>query len=57
MDGTRCLHLVGSPTVMGGCSGEWALQLDVKRPSYRNLNRLISQVVSAMTASIRFDGR
>lgn len=34
-----------------------ALQLDVKRPSYRNLNRLISQVVSAMTASIRFDGR
>jgi len=31
--------------------------LDVQRPSYSNLNRLICQVISAMTASIRFDGQ
>jgi tubulin alpha len=30
--------------------------LDVERPSYLNLNRLISQVVSSITASLRFDG-
>merc|ERR1712128_276617 len=30
--------------------------LDVDRPSYTNLNRLISQVVSSITASLRFDG-
>eukprot|EP01023_Acetabularia_acetabulum_P000649 TRINITY_DN10263_c1_g1_i2.p1 TRINITY_DN10263_c1_g1~~TRINITY_DN10263_c1_g1_i2.p1 ORF type:complete len:453 (+),score=87.90 TRINITY_DN10263_c1_g1_i2:86-1444(+) len=30
--------------------------LDVTRPTYRNLNRLICQVISAMTASIRFEG-
>jgi len=30
--------------------------LDVQRPSYNNLNRLISQVVSSITASLRFDG-
>ncbi|XP_068197151.1 tubulin alpha-1C chain-like [Antennarius striatus] len=31
-------------------------KLDVGRPSYINLNRLISQVVSSITASLRFDG-
>ena len=31
--------------------------LDVPRPTYSNLNRLICQVISAMTASIRFDGQ
>jgi len=30
--------------------------LDIQRPSYSNLNRLISQVVSSITASLRFDG-
>ncbi|XP_057309646.1 tubulin alpha-1C chain-like [Hydractinia symbiolongicarpus] len=30
--------------------------LDIERPSYANLNRLISQVVSSVTASLRFDG-
>ena len=30
--------------------------LDVERPSYTNLNRLISQVVSSITASLRFEG-
>ena len=30
--------------------------LDIERPSYTNLNRLISQVVSSVTASLRFEG-
>merc|ERR1711881_243663 len=31
-------------------------QLDVKRPSYSDLNIIISKVISSMTASLRFDG-
>ncbi|KAK8795687.1 hypothetical protein WA158_000344 [Blastocystis sp. Blastoise] len=30
--------------------------LGIERPSYTNLNRLIAQVISSMTASLRFDG-
>jgi tubulin alpha len=30
--------------------------LDIERPSYINLNRLIAQIVSSITASLRFDG-
>jgi len=30
--------------------------LNFKRPSYQNLNRLIAQIVSSITASLRFDG-
>lgn len=30
--------------------------LDIQRPTYTNLNRLIAQVISSMTASLRFDG-
>lgn len=31
-------------------------KLGIERPLYANLNRLISQVVSSITASLRFDG-
>jgi len=31
-------------------------QLNVERPSYIDLNKIISKVVSSMTASLRFDG-
>jgi len=31
--------------------------LDIERPSYVNLNRIISQVVSSLTASLRFPGQ
>merc|ERR1712039_356888 len=31
-------------------------QLDIKRPSYSDLNIIISKVISSMTASLRFDG-
>ncbi|CAH1787375.1 unnamed protein product, partial [Owenia fusiformis] len=30
--------------------------LDIARPTYTNLNRLIGQIVSSITASLRFDG-
>ena len=30
--------------------------LDIERPSYTHLNRLIAQVISSITASLRFDG-
>ncbi|GAU27969.1 hypothetical protein TSUD_146870 [Trifolium subterraneum] len=30
--------------------------LDIERPSYTNLNRLISQSISSLTTSLRFDG-
>ncbi|XP_023752424.1 tubulin alpha-5 chain [Lactuca sativa] len=30
--------------------------LDIERPSYTNLNRLISQIISSLTTSLRFDG-
>lgn len=30
--------------------------MDIERPSYTNLNRLIGQIVSSITASLRFDG-
>ena len=31
-------------------------QLAVPRPTYTNLNRLIAQIISSITASLRFDG-
>jgi len=30
--------------------------LDIERPTYNNLNRLVAQVISSLTASLRFDG-
>ena len=30
--------------------------LDIEKPTYTNLNRLLAQVVSSITASLRFDG-
>jgi tubulin alpha len=30
--------------------------LDIERPTYTNLNRLIGQIVSSITASLQFDG-
>merc|ERR1712227_25609 len=30
--------------------------LDIERPTYTNLNRLIAQIITSLTASLRFDG-
>jgi len=32
-------------------------ELDIREPHYPNVNRVIAQVVSAMTCAMRFDGR
>ena len=32
------------------------MNLNVDRPTYTNLNRLIAQIISSITASLRFDG-
>eukprot|EP00439_Symbiodinium_sp_Y106_P005878 s10743_g1.t1 len=34
----------------------WRRNLDIERPTYTNLNRLIAQIISSLTASLRFDG-
>ena len=31
-------------------------KLDIKKPSYSNLNNVIAKVTSSMTAALRFDG-
>ncbi|XP_040276414.1 tubulin alpha chain, testis-specific-like isoform X2 [Bufo bufo] len=33
-----------------------AFNLDIERPTYTNLNRLIGKIVSSITASLRYDG-
>merc|ERR1712008_550986 len=30
--------------------------LDIERPTYTNLNRMLAQIISSLTASLRFDG-
>ncbi|XP_017481387.1 PREDICTED: tubulin alpha-4 chain [Rhagoletis zephyria] len=47
-----CSFMVDNEAIFDICRRN----LDVERPSYSNLNRLISQVVSSITASLRFDG-
>ncbi|KAK5940465.1 alpha-tubulin [Knufia obscura] len=47
-----CSFLVDNEAVYDICKRN----LDIPRPSYEHLNRLIAQVVSSVTASLRFDG-
>ena len=47
-----CTFLVDNEAVYKICSRD----LDIPRPTYENLNRLIAQVVSSITSSLRFDG-
>ncbi|ETN78534.1 tubulin/FtsZ family protein [Necator americanus] len=48
-----CTFIMDNEAISNICS----LRLDIKTPTYRNLNQIISQVVSSITASIRFDGQ
>merc|ERR1712131_165920 len=47
-----CAFMVDNEAIYDLCTK----RLGVERPSYTNLNRLISQVVSSITASLRFEG-
>ncbi len=52
-DHSDCAFMVDNEAIYDICRKN----LDIERPSYTNLNRLISQVVSSITASLRFDGK
>ncbi|KAK9886978.1 hypothetical protein WA026_019235 [Henosepilachna vigintioctopunctata] len=47
-----CAFMVDNEAIYDLCRR----RLSIERPDYVNLNRLISQVVSSITASLRFDG-
>jgi len=52
LDHTEVSILLDNEAIYGICQK----QLDVDRPSYKDLNIIISKVISSMTASLRFDG-
>lgn len=47
-----CAFIVDNEAIYDVCRRN----LDIERPTYTNLNRLIGQVVSSITVSLRFDG-
>ncbi|KAJ3604607.1 hypothetical protein NHX12_029347 [Muraenolepis orangiensis] len=52
MEHSDCAFLVDNKAIFDICHRN----LDIERPSYTNLNRLIGQIVSSITASLRFGG-
>lgn len=52
LEHSDCTFMVDNEAIYDMCRRS----LDIPRPSYGNLNRLIAQVVSSVTASLRFDG-
>merc|ERR1711881_93082 len=57
-----CVHSLLEHTDVTFCLDNEALydicrrNLDIERPTYTNLNRLMGQIISSLTASLRFDG-
>ena len=52
LEHSDCSFMVDNEAIYDICRQN----LDIHRPSYQHLNRLISQTVSSITASLRFDG-
>jgi tubulin alpha len=52
LEHTDCAFMVDNEAIFDICRRNLAIE----RPSYINLNRLISQIVSSITASLRFEG-
>nr|XP_048300524.1 tubulin alpha-1C chain-like [Myodes glareolus] len=52
LEHSDCAFMVDNEAVYDICRRN----LNIERPTYTNLNRLISQIVSSITASLRFDG-
>uniref|UniRef100_A0A0K0FV57 Tubulin alpha chain n=1 Tax=Strongyloides venezuelensis TaxID=75913 RepID=A0A0K0FV57_STRVS len=52
LEHSDCSFMVDNEAIYDICRRN----LGIERPSYYNLNRLISQIVSSITASLRFDG-
>lgn len=52
LEHSDCSFMVDNEAIYDICRRN----LDLARPTYTNLNRLIAQVISSVTASLRFDG-
>ena len=52
LEHSDCCFLMDNEAIYEICRNS----LDVQRPTYNNLNRVVSQVVSSITASLRFEG-
>ena len=52
LEHSDCSFMVDNEAIYDICRRN----LDIERPSYLNLNRLIGQIVSSITASLRFEG-
>ena len=52
LEHSDCAFMMDNEAIYDVCKSS----LNIERPSYANLNRLISQVVSSVTASLRFEG-
>ncbi|KAL4932175.1 tubulin alpha chain [Aspergillus undulatus] len=52
IENSQCTFLVDNEAVYDICKRK----LDIPRPGYDNLNRLIARVVSSLTTSLRFNG-
>ncbi|KAL7671017.1 hypothetical protein ACOME3_005930 [Neoechinorhynchus agilis] len=52
LEHSDCAFMVDNEAIYDICRKN----LDIERPSYTSLNRLIAQIVSSITASLRFDG-
>ena len=52
MEHSDCAFMVDNEAIYDLCRRN----LGIERPNYINLNRLICQIVSSITASLRFDG-
>ncbi|XP_014790511.1 tubulin alpha-8 chain [Octopus bimaculoides] len=52
LEHSDCAFVVDNEAIYDICRRN----LDIERPTYTNLNRLIGQIVSSITASLRFDG-
>ena len=52
LEHSDCAFIVDNEAIYDICESH----LDVPWPTYTNLNRLVAQVVSSITASLRFDG-
>lgn len=52
LEHSDCAFMVDNEAIYDICRRN----LDIERPTYLNLNRLIGQIVSSITASLRFDG-
>jgi len=52
LEHSDCAFMVDNEAIYDICRRN----LDIERPTYTNLNRLVGQIVSSITASLRFDG-